>query len=164
MWLLISVIIKCSNGKPPISYRITTLKMFFFLIYKESKKNNWNDFCKEFIKKINTWNIRCLGEESFVPAKQQTSVLYCRLSDFKCFLFSEYNSDWFIWLHQIMCFKYFKRWIRTRNSWFTKFRSNWKRNKKSQDILGCKFFWVIIFCLYSLLKPRPFILFCRVIW
>ena len=34
-------------------------------------------------KKNNAWNIRCLVDESFVTANQQTSVLYCRLSDFR---------------------------------------------------------------------------------
>ena len=34
-------------------------------------------------KENNAWNIRHLLEESFVPANQRTSVLYCRLSDFK---------------------------------------------------------------------------------
>ena len=33
-------------------------------------------------KKNNAWNIRRLDEESFVPANQQSSVLYCKLSDF----------------------------------------------------------------------------------
>ena len=32
--------------------------------------------------KKNTWNVRCLVDESFVPSAQRTSVLYCRLSDF----------------------------------------------------------------------------------
>ena len=34
-------------------------------------------------KKNNAWNIRRLVNESFVPPSQQTSILYCRLSDFK---------------------------------------------------------------------------------
>ena len=33
-------------------------------------------------EKKNTWNVRPLVNESFVPSAQQTSVLYCRLSDF----------------------------------------------------------------------------------
>ena len=33
-------------------------------------------------KKNNAWNIRHLVDESFFPAIKQTSVLYCRLSDF----------------------------------------------------------------------------------
>ena len=32
-------------------------------------------------KNNNAWNIRRLVDESFVLANQQTSVLYCRLSD-----------------------------------------------------------------------------------
>ena len=41
-------------------------------------------FAKDFARnyeKNNTWNIRRLVDESFVPADQQTNVLYCRLSD-----------------------------------------------------------------------------------
>ena len=38
-------------------------------------KINWNDFCKEFCKELwkknNTWNIRHLVDESFVPANQR---------------------------------------------------------------------------------------------
>ena len=30
----------------------------------------------------NTWNVRHLVNESFVPANQGISVLYCRFSDF----------------------------------------------------------------------------------
>ena len=39
-------------------------------------------FLQEIMKENNAWNIRCLGAESFVPANQQSSDLYCRLSDF----------------------------------------------------------------------------------
>ena len=64
---------------------------FFSII---SKKNiffkKWNEMkwflqriLQEIMKKKYTWNIRRLVDESFVPANQQTSVLYCRLSDFK---------------------------------------------------------------------------------
>ena len=45
------------------------------------------DFAKNFArnheKKNNTWNFRCLVNESFVPSAKQTSILYCRLSDFR---------------------------------------------------------------------------------
>ena len=34
-------------------------------------------------EKKNTWKVRCLVDESFVPSAQRASVLYCRLSDFK---------------------------------------------------------------------------------
>ena len=43
-------------------------------------------FAKNFVRnfeKKNTWNIRCLVVESFVPATQRTSVFYWMLSDFK---------------------------------------------------------------------------------
>ena len=47
------------------------------------------------IMKENTWNVRRLINESFVPSAQQTSILYCRLSDFKaCWPFSyRYHLD-----------------------------------------------------------------------
>jgi hypothetical protein len=32
--------------------------------------------------KENTWNVRCLVDELFVPSAQRTSLSYCRLSDF----------------------------------------------------------------------------------
>ena len=46
---------------------------------------------QEIVKKNNTWNIRRLVNKLFVPANQQTRVLYCRLSDFKLFIS-------FVWL------------------------------------------------------------------
>ena len=40
--------------------------------------------CPKSIKNYEniTWSVRRLVNESFVPSAQQTSVLYCRLSDF----------------------------------------------------------------------------------
>ena len=71
-------------------YRLQALKTLYFYLcnfIKKNKKIIWKDFCKEFCKKSwkknNTWNIRHLVDESFVPANQQTRVLYCRLSDFR---------------------------------------------------------------------------------
>ena len=61
--------------------------MYFFLSFHEFMKIKRKSFeCPKFIRnyeKDDTWNIRCLVDESFVPITQQTSVLYCRLSDFK---------------------------------------------------------------------------------
>ena len=37
---------------------------------------------QEIMKKNNTWNIKCLVDELFLPLAQQTRVLYCRLTDF----------------------------------------------------------------------------------
>ena len=34
------------------------------------------------MKKNNTWNIRRLVDDSFVPLSKQPSVLYCKLTDF----------------------------------------------------------------------------------
>ena len=82
-------IVDQSSDVPSIifSYLLTdsTLYLHFWNMWK-NKKNNWNNFCKEFCKKLwkknDTWNIRCLVDKSFVPANQQTRVLYFRLSDF----------------------------------------------------------------------------------
>ena len=64
-----------------ICYRLGALKTLYFYY----KKINWNNFskrsCKKLWKKNNTWNIRRLVDESFVPAFQRTSVLYWRLTD-----------------------------------------------------------------------------------
>ena len=38
-------------------------------VYKKYEKNN-------------TWNIRLLVDDSFVPSSKQPSVIYCRLTDF----------------------------------------------------------------------------------
>ena len=70
------------------SYRLRALKTLYFHFCNFIKKINWKGFCKEFCKILwkqnNTWNINRLADESFVPSAQQTSVLYCRLTDFKC--------------------------------------------------------------------------------
>ena len=60
-----------------ITYRLRALKTLYFYFCKiiKKKKINWNNFCKEFCKKLwkknNTWNIRCLVDELFVPATQR---------------------------------------------------------------------------------------------
>ena len=41
----------------------------------------------EIIEKNHVWNMRCLIDESFVLANKQNSILYCRLSDFKLYVF-----------------------------------------------------------------------------
>ena len=54
----------------------------------KNKKINRNDFCKEFWKKLwtknNTWNIRCLVDESFVPSPSEPAyyIVDCRISSF----------------------------------------------------------------------------------
>ena len=57
------------------------LKTFYFCKFI---KKNWKKIETIFEKNFsrNTWNIRYLVDESFVPANKGTSVLYCRLSDF----------------------------------------------------------------------------------
>ena len=71
-------------------YRLRALKTLYFYFcnfIKKNKKINWKDFCKEFCKKSwkknNTWNIRQLVDDSFVPSSKQPSILYCKLTDLK---------------------------------------------------------------------------------
>ena len=40
-----------------------------------------NNFARNH-EKNNTWNIRLLVDDSFVPLSKQPSVIYCRLTDF----------------------------------------------------------------------------------
>ena len=55
---------------------------FYFLFFNIKKSFECPKSIRNYEKK-NTWNIRRLVNESFVPLAQPTSVLYCRLSDFK---------------------------------------------------------------------------------
>ena len=55
-------------------YKITKIKSFEYPKSVKSIKNN-------------TWNIRLLVDDSFVPSSKQPSVLYCRLTDFNSVLF-----------------------------------------------------------------------------
>ena len=48
---------------------------------KKKLKRFLQRILQQIVKK-NTWNIRRLIDESCVPAKRQTSVLHCRLTDF----------------------------------------------------------------------------------
>ena len=66
--------------------------IFFFYIYKITKIKTKSFDCpksinlgqsKLLIIKNNTWNIRLLVEDLFVPSSKQPSVIYCRLTDFK---------------------------------------------------------------------------------
>ena len=54
-------------------YRITKMKIKSFECPKSIKN----------YEKKNTLNVRCLVDQSFVPSAQRTSILYCRLSDFR---------------------------------------------------------------------------------
>ena len=58
-------------------------KYYFF--YKITNMKIKSFECPKFIRNCekNTWNVRCLVDELFVPSTQQTSVLYSRLLDFK---------------------------------------------------------------------------------
>ena len=51
-------------------------------MYEKNKlKQFLQRILQEIKKKDNTWNIRCLVDESFVPSAQQTSVLDCQISN-----------------------------------------------------------------------------------
>ena len=50
------------------------------------------------MKKDDTWNIGCMVNDSFVPANQQTSVLYCRLTNFTSSPASIVNDHLLLWL------------------------------------------------------------------
>ena len=67
-----------------ISYRLRALTTLFY--EKNKLKGFLQRILQDFMKKNDTWNIRRLVDESFVPSAQQTSVLYCRLTDFWCCL------------------------------------------------------------------------------
>ena len=54
-------------------YKITKIKIKSFECPKSIKS----------IKKPNTWNIRLLVDDSFVPSSKQPSIIHCRLTDFK---------------------------------------------------------------------------------
>ena len=69
------------------SYRLRALKTLYFCKFiKKCIKNTLQPFLQRVLQKIvkknNTWNVRRLVGESFVSKNQQTSILYCRLSDF----------------------------------------------------------------------------------
>ena len=89
-----NMLVRWADGTNNSSTKCLTFQVFFFIIfYRLSKpfifiyeKINWKGFYKEFCKilwKKNTWNKRCWVDESFVPSAQQTSILYCRLTDFR---------------------------------------------------------------------------------
>ena len=68
--------------------RLRPLKTLYFYFCNFIKKirNKLKGFLqrilKEIMKKNNTWNIRHLVDDSFVPSSKGPSVLYCKLTDF----------------------------------------------------------------------------------
>ena len=60
--------------------------LFFYLFYKFTKIKIKSFECpksmKNYLKK-NTWNIRHLVHDSFVPSSKRPRVLYCKLTDFR---------------------------------------------------------------------------------
>ena len=69
-----------------IFYRHRALKTFYFYLCQSIKKNkkiNSNNFCKEFCKKLSKKiMLITLDAWSTIRLSQQTSVLYCRLTNF----------------------------------------------------------------------------------
>ena len=72
-----------------VFYRLGALKNLYFY-FQRIKKHKLKQFLKSSLQQIvkkeihNTWNIRCLVDESFVPASSQgSSVSYRRFTDFK---------------------------------------------------------------------------------
>ena len=71
-----------------ISFKIlckNPFNFFYYFSYKITKMKIKSFECPKSIKSIkndNTWNIRLLVDNSFVPSPMQPSVIYCRLTDF----------------------------------------------------------------------------------
>ena len=57
-------------------------KIYIFIFFPKIYKNKNKESIRNY-KKNNAWNITRLVGESFVPANQQISISYCRLSDFR---------------------------------------------------------------------------------
>ena len=59
--------------------------LFFLFFYKITKMKIKSFECRKSIRNYekNTWNVKRLVDDSFVPSAQQTSVLYSRLTDFR---------------------------------------------------------------------------------
>ena len=64
-------------------YRLRAPKTLYFynFIKKLENKLKGKNFARNHEKK-NTWNIRRLVNDSFVPSSKRPSVLYCKLTDF----------------------------------------------------------------------------------
>ena len=57
--------------------------LFSYFFYKITKIKIKSFECPKSKKyKKNTWNIRFLVDDSFVPSSKQPSVIYCRLTNF----------------------------------------------------------------------------------
>ena len=79
---------KMKSFEYPNNLEHQTLGRWIFCpIEPSSQENEFNRFLQtilqEFMEKNDTWNIRRLVDELFVPATKQPSVLYWRLSEFK---------------------------------------------------------------------------------
>ena len=61
------------------SFQFTSL--FFYIIRKIKIKSFECPKSIKSIRKNNTWNIRLLVDDLFVPSSKQPSVVYCRLTD-----------------------------------------------------------------------------------
>ena len=128
-----NTLVRWSDGTTNLLTKHLMFQVFFFFIISHRLRPleslyihfcnfiNWRGFCKEYCKilwkKNNTWNTRPLVNESFITLAQQTSVLYCRLTDFKvhcwliwrcmqkeiCHLFGKFfclTISWSVWIWQ----------------------------------------------------------------
>ena len=70
------------NLRSPSSYLVRSYLIATVNLEKKMKRFFAKNFARNYEKRNNTWNIRRLVVESFVPSAQLTSVLLCRLTDF----------------------------------------------------------------------------------
>ena len=86
------------------SYRLRAFKTFCFHFcnfIRKNEKETKRVFAKNFARfyeKKNTRKIRHLVDESFVQSAQQTSVLYCRLTDFYLSIQREPDYQVLLWV------------------------------------------------------------------
>ena len=88
------------------------MNLFSYLFIKLQNKKMNSFECPKSIKSIknNTWNIRLLVDDSFVPSSKQPSIIYCRLTDF-CWL------DFLIGRKSEHCSILWKSWISKSGFW-----------------------------------------------
>ena len=111
-----------------ISYRFRALKTLYFYFCKKNKRINWNNFCKEFCKKLwkknNTWNIRRLVNESFVPVTQR---IILKIVGF-LFILNFHNAYLSIvtkWIEIFFAGAFFlKYYVEKNERWFYSFKSH----------------------------------------
>ena len=100
--------------------------IYLFFIYQIAKiKIKSFEYPKSIksIRKSNTLNIRLLVDDSFVPSSKQSSVIYCRLTDFKNGW--HFSFEWKFLTQQWLSRDPFLKWTPENSTW-----PNWQ-------IIGC---------------------------